>query len=200
MTCVGLHSRIGMPKHKSCIGSIAALLLAILLSPQDSFAQTLPEAVHTTQSQFRIPFQFDADEMTRIGAVEVQLHVSTNQGGKWQLSQAVAPSAQKFQFDAPLNGEYWFSVRTIDLQRRPHPAGEFEAGLIVVVDDLVPLLTLDSSPAADGTVSIQWQATDDHLDVDSLRIEYLDSQIAAWQPIPVTPSPFGRTNWQPPAG
>lgn len=198
MTRIGHHSRIDRLVRRWCIGAIVVSLTHLSLAT--AYVQAQPQPIYTRQPNFRIPFQFDAEEMTRIGAVEVQLHVSTDQGATWKLMQTVNPGAQKFQFNAPINGEYRFSVRTIDLQRRPHPAGAFESGLIVVVDDLPPLLTLDATPIAGGQLQVQWQATDEHLDIDTLRVEYLDSQIAAWQPLPVNATAFGRTNWQPPAG
>ncbi|MEZ6058182.1 MAG: hypothetical protein R3C01_15900 [Planctomycetaceae bacterium] len=200
MTRIGQYSRIDFPTRRRCVAVIIALCSLFSLTTNVAHAQAAPQPIFTKQANFRIPFQFDAEEMTRIGAVEVQLHVSTNQGGSWKLMQTVNPGAQKFQFNAPLNGEYWFSVRTIDINRRPHPAGAFEPGLVVVVDDLPPLLTLDATPLPGGQLQLHWQATDDYIDTNSLRIEYLDSQIAAWQPISITPSSFGRTNWLPPAG
>jgi hypothetical protein len=153
------------------------------------------EPLYTSNPRFRIPFQFDSQEMARIGAREVQLHVSTDRGGSWRLAESVSPADQKFAFAAVTNGEYWFSVRTIDAQRRPHPAGDLQPGLIVVVDDIPPVLTLSGYESAPGQVELSWQATDDYVDASSLRLERLDAATGAWQPINLTPAAEGVTRF-----
>ncbi len=142
------------------------------------------QPVFTNKSSFRIPFQFDQQELSRIGAIEVQLHVSTDQGRTWKVSQSVVPSARKFSFQAPENGEYWFSVRTIDAQGNPHPLGQLRPSLVVIVDDEPPTLTLTvSQNKASQRTTIAWQAQDDYLDPQTLRIEVLDETSGVWQPI-----------------
>jgi hypothetical protein len=157
------------------------------------------EPLYTSNPKFRIPFQFDAEEMTRLGAVEVQLHVSTDRGRSWQLADSVTPSAQKFAFEAPANGEFRFAVRTIDVQRKPHPPGPLQPGLIVVVDDLDPVLKLNVAAGATGGIEVSWDAIDDHLDINTLRLEYLDPGLSAWQLLRATPAENGTTRLNVPA-
>lgn len=154
------------------------------------------EPLFTSNPRFRIPFQFDREEMTRIGAVEVQLHVSFDDGGSWTLSETVSPAAQRFTFEAPRNGGYWFAVRTIDLRGNAHPDGPLQPGLAVVVDDVPPQLTLAVRDLGGGEVECEWQATDDHLDLSTLRIEWLDPDAGVWQPLPgAVTAPRGGTRW-----
>lgn len=153
--------------------------------------------LHTNNPRFRIPFQFQADELARIGAVEVQLHVSTD-GGNWSVVEAVPPSAQRFTFEAPRNGEYRFAVRTVDRQGRAFPEGGLQPSLTVVVDDRPPQLSLSVFEQGPGQFSVQWQATDDHLDASSLRIEYLDSRSGVWQPLSVSAAADGIARWSDP--
>ena len=175
-------------------------VFALVMLCAQSHAIAQPDAVYSKSSKFRIPFQFDAEELTRIGAVQVELHVSTDRGQTWQVSDRVAPSAQKFPFQANGNGEYWFSVRTIDLNQRPHPDGPLQPGLVVVVDDIPPTLSLDAVADPQGGARLIWTASDPNLSAGSLRIEYLDDAIAAWQPVSVTPAASGSMRWSPPGG
>ena len=142
----------------------------------DVQAQVSP--LYTNHPRFRIPFQSNAEEMARIGAAEVQLHVSTNGGASWSASQSVAPKEGRFTFEAPGNGSYLFSVRTIDKQGRNHPDGALQPSLSVVVDDEQPHLKLGVAPASAGEMEAVWQADDAHLDISTLRLEYLDSASA----------------------
>jgi hypothetical protein len=155
------------------------------------------EPLYTNTPRFRIPFQFDREEMTRIGAVEVQLHVSRDRGGSWTLSESVSPAAQRFTFDAPQDGEYWFAVRTIDLRGQAHPDGPLQTGLIVVVDREPPVFSLTVSDVGGGEFEARWQTVDDHLDLSSLKIETWDAASGGWQPLLSAPAARGSSRWLP---
>lgn len=153
------------------------------------------QPVCTSKAKFRIPFQFDSEEMARLGAVEIQLHVSTDQGRRWQHAQSVSPAEGRFTFEAPGEGHYAFAVRTVDAQNQFHPAGPLQSGLQVIVDQTSPTLQLQLRESAPGEVELTWSAADDHLDLSSLRLEFLDPNTPNWQPVGITPAESGRTKW-----
>lgn len=153
------------------------------------------QAVHTSRPKFRIPFQFDPDEMARIGAVEIRLFVSTDQGKRWQHAQSVPPTEGRFTFEAANEGEYWFAVRTVDGQNQLYPPGPPQAGLQVVVDQTNPQLELRVREPSPGQVELSWRATDDHLDLNTLALEYLDPAGTDWQAVNITPMESGQTTW-----
>ncbi len=157
------------------------------------------EPLYTSSPRFRIPFQFDPQEMERIGAVEVQLHVSTSGGANWTTAESVAPDSARFTFDAPGNGEYWFAVRTVDRQGRSHPGGSLQPSLHVVVDDQRPTLTLSVSSVGPGEAEVVWQADDPHLDTSTLQLEYLDPVAGVWQPLTTSGSAVGVTRFAGPS-
>ncbi len=126
----------------------------------------------TNRARFGIPFQFDADELTRIGAVEIRLFLSTDDGENWREVQNVAPAASRFQFEAPADGKYLFAVRTVDNRGGLHPAAELSPELQVVVDQDTPEITLSLVSTRSEEVTALWQAQDANLDVDSLHLEY----------------------------
>lgn len=185
------------PRSKLCVRGPAALTLWTSLWLWGATPALALEPLYTNTPRFRIPFQFDREEMTRIGAVEVQLHVSRDRGGSWSLSESVSPAAQRFTFDAPQDGEYWFAVRTIDLRGQAHPDGPLQTGLIVVVDREPPTLSLTVSDVGGGEFEARWQAVDEHLDLSSLRIETLEAASGVWQPLLGAPAASGSSRWLP---
>ena len=65
---------------------------------------------------FRFPFASTAWTASGPQPAEVRLFVSEDQGLKWRAEARVKPEQQSFGFRAPHDGEYWFSIRTIDRQ------------------------------------------------------------------------------------
>lgn len=183
------------PTGRLTLLSAALLAAAGWLSASALGADPDSQAVHTSRPKFRIPFQFDPDEMARIGAVEIRLFVSTDQGRHWQHSQSVPPTEGRFTFEAPSEGEYWFAVRTIDAQQNLYPPGPPQAGLRVVVDRTSPQLELKLREPAPGQVELSWRATDDHVDLSTLKLEYLDPSATDWQGVNITPMESGQTVW-----
>jgi hypothetical protein len=162
--------------------------------------QALPEPILSGKSEFRIPYQYDPAEIARLGAQEIQLFVSTNQGLQWHLVQAVLPQSGRFQFRAQADGDYWFSVQTIDRQGQSHPAGQKRPGLIVRVDTTRPVLQLNLKSIAGGKVELSWNTDQTELDANSLRFQYTQTGMNEWQQLPVQTKSQGTTSWSIPAG
>src|SRR5258706_126359 len=107
------------------------------------WAAPIPTApIYTKQRSFRIPFHYNSDELSRLGAREIRLYVSRDRGRTWQLDQTVFseqgrfnPDTSKFKFQAATDGEYWFLVRTLDSRNHLFPdMNVTDPGLQVVVD------------------------------------------------------------------
>jgi len=150
--------------------------------------------LYTSKPRFRIPFQFDSAEMRRLGAVEIQLSVSTDQGLNWTENQSVEPSAGKFSFEAPADGEYWFAVQTIDGEGRHFPEGALAPGLKVVVDTAAPTMGLVVEPLGRDRVSLSWDIIEQNLDLGTLKIEWREDGFD-WQPLSILSAPSGQTSW-----
>lgn len=160
-----------------------------------------PEPVYTKNPRFGIPYQYDADEMRKLGAREVRLYGSVDRGETWQQLQSVPPEGGRFRFAAGGDGEYWFAVRTVDSYGRLHPAGDtFEPGLSVVVDSAAPNLQITLRQAEPGKVHLAWSADDEHLDPASLRLEYVQAGWTEWRKVIVATKAQGETSWTCPAG
>lgn len=185
-------------KHRVALFVAAAVLSA---ASEGWSAPAPSQPVYTNKPRFRIPYKYDPAEMQKLGAREIRLYLSTDQGGQWQLAQSVDPRAQRFEFEAPVEGHYWFAVRTLDGQNNLHPPGNtMEPGLKVVVDMTQPAFDLSLRQLDAGRVELTWTAQDPHLDLTTLRLEYMQTGAGNWQPISVVPQPSGQTQWAVPAG
>ncbi len=156
--------------------------------------------IFTNKAGFRIPYHYDPQEIARLGAREIRLFSSSDRGATWRHIQSVTPTAGKFEFQAPADGEYWFSVRTLDSQNGMHPAGAVtNPGLMVIVDSQTPRLNIDLKERDGGKVELNWNAIDNNLAADTLRLEFTQPG-QDWQQVGITPQATGQTSWTVPSG
>ncbi len=176
--------------------NILAVIAGMLLMQSPVWGAPLPKPTHTNKTRFRIPFKFDAPSLQRMNAREIQLYVSRDHGATWELAQTLAPEGGKFEYQAPTDGEFWFSVKTVDGRNQQHPPrGSYETGLIVVVDKTAPSLDLLLEQVSDGKAQLTWKAADSNLDTRSLRLEVLAAGAPDWEPISIVPQSSGETSW-----
>ena len=161
----------------------------------------LPQPIFTNRPTFRIPFQFNQEEISRLGAQEIRLYASGDRGAQWHHVQTVQPAAQKFNFKATGDGEYWFTVQTVDSNNQLHPGGPvMQPGLIVVVDSTRPTLQLTLRQSEPGEVQLSWNVIDEAVNADSLSLEYSQTGSTQWQQVAVLPADQGQTSWSVPLG
>lgn len=175
---------------------LAAIVLCMLGAPLHG--QT-PDVIYWRQPVFRIPFQVEPGEQARLR--EVQLHLSEDQGRNWRLHSSVGADQRSFAFKAEREGVYWFTVRTVDLDGRAHPASleGIKPGLRVVVDTQPPTATLRALASRQDQVGIEWELRDDNLDVQSLNVEYRAQGSGAWLPLVIDKQTSGQKYWTPPS-
>ncbi|QDU81592.1 hypothetical protein Pla110_33340 [Polystyrenella longa] len=154
------------------------------------------ETLFAKSNRFQIPYQYDAAEMQRMEAVEIQLHVSQDQGQTWQKSLSVSPETGRFDYKAPHDGEFWFSVKTLNRRQQLIPSeANTTPELKVIVDTEEPLLNLNLVQPQPGRVSLSWVANDSNLNAETLSLEYQQADSGGWQRVSVLPSPEGETSW-----
>lgn len=164
-------------------------------------AAQLPQPIYTNRPTFRIPFQFNPDEISRLGAREIRLYASGERGAQWHHVQTVGPDAGKFNFKTSGDGEYWFTVQTVDRNNQLHPGGPvMQPGLIVVVDSTQPTLQLSLQQSQPGQVQLSWNSLDEAVDPESLSLEYSQTGNAEWQQVGVLSAATGQTSWSVPLG
>jgi hypothetical protein len=167
-------------------------------------AQAAPIVTATRQTAFTIPFRIDPPQTPSAQPVEVQLHVSTDQGATWSQATSVPPARGSFVFRAPHDGEYWYSIRTVDAQGVVRPEGTPAPQLKVTVDTVAPRLDLSVVRGAAGEIVARWQAVDPNLKRDSFKLEYQATSTGPWQRVAVESPPSsmrhtlsGEATWWP---
>lgn len=177
--------------------SVVGLGLVAVLSSAFCEAAPIPtRPLYTNKTRFRIPYRSDQSEMERLSAKEIRLYASADQGAQWQHAASVAPSAGKFDFEAPYDGEYWFGVRTLDNREQLHPPGNvIETGLKVIVDTTAPVFRITLSQPTPGRVRLAWEASDANLDPVTLQLEYIQPGALDWEQVSVAPQASGQTSW-----
>ncbi|HEY1861924.1 MAG TPA: hypothetical protein VGG61_16300, partial [Gemmataceae bacterium] len=147
--------------------------------------QTFPEKRYSKNAQFKLPLQMgDADRQT---LREVQLYVKHGTDS-WVCVDKAPPTQAYFPFKAAEDGEYWFSIVTLDQAGKATPGdlSREPPALIVVVDTQPPHLELSALPAAAGGNVFRCEASDLNLQAGSLKVEYQTAEMT-WLPLePVT--------------
>ena len=189
---------------------LGCLLLSTLKTPISAASPTLRQqqnsiaSVTTRQTRFAIPFQVRT-AADKAAAIEIQLHVSQDQGATWTLFSRQHPTAGSFQFQAKADGQHWFAVRTLTRDGSIFPAETLRPELAVNVDTLPPKLDLVATLGTAGEVQTTWEASDSQLAPKSLKLEYQPGPGSAWQPIAIdrpdpflkSPSQTGQARWWP---
>jgi hypothetical protein len=155
------------------------------------------------QTRFIIPMN-----RPRGNPKEVQLLVS-NDGQEWSVDSTItydpsgrAPTEQ-FQFNAPRDGVYWFSARTI-FPRQQARRGQPQPHLKVVVDTEQPQMNFDAFVGGAGEIVAQWRIEDDNLDQTSFLVEFQAAGDVEWRKVAVEPGELegetkmsGQSSWFP---
>src|SRR5438270_12986841 len=106
-------------RRVGALALLAGLALGGLTARAQAPAGMAPGKMYTNKQQFRLPFNLDDGERQRLR--EIQLFVRYN-GDAWTCKETADPSKKAFTFRAAQDGEYWFSIVTVDRSGRPTPA------------------------------------------------------------------------------
>src|SRR5262249_2437063 len=104
---------------------------------------------------------------------EVQLYVKGGNDG-WACKETAPPNKEFFTFRAPEDGEYWFTIVTVDRNGKATPADvtREQPSFIVVVDTQPPDVTLTVPPARGGDDLIRCVVRDANPDPSTFKLEY----------------------------
>src|SRR5262245_47704244 len=170
----------------------ASLLLAATARGQSSPPAAAYDAhkkpkIYTNKNLFHLPVQID--QRTRGNLREVCLYVKAG-SGDWVRQETGHPGVTHFSYRATQDGEYWFSVVTIDKNGRPNPAdvAQEPPGLQVVVDTQEPSLELQPAAVA-GETMLRATMQDANPDLASVRLVYRGSDQADHTVEPVAGRP-----------
>jgi hypothetical protein len=150
-------------------------------------AEAAPPAnpLFTKDTRFWVRFQVPAASSSKDEPREVELHASDDLGASWNVVGVAKPSDGRILFRAAADGEYWFMPRTKYASGKYLPQGPPSPELKVVVDTTPPIVEIDAR-IEDGEVLLRWHVADQHLKVDSFKLEYrVTAPGATWQRVAV---------------
>lgn len=129
----------------------------------------LVKTVATNLRSFGVPFTINANDAS---FVEVQLYLSRDIGKTWTFYARQTTDKENFPFNAEQDGQYWFSLKTLNRDRQLIPEGDPQPELKIVVDTVKPKLDFRIESDAAGRVVCRWSAQDLNLSPETLQIYY----------------------------
>jgi hypothetical protein len=171
------------------LGSVApgsvSVSVAVAAPPAPADRSTRAPTIYHKNRSFRIPFNVDPSDRPRLS--EVQLWVSEDSGFTWKLNGHANVDRPSFTFRSPRDGEYWFAVRTMDTTGKLYPSEDesVEPSMKVVVDTTPPSLLLEPDGRRGSRVAVRWEVRDEHLDLNTLVLEYQAEGAREWRQVPI---------------
>ncbi|MBV9123006.1 MAG: hypothetical protein JO112_06600, partial [Planctomycetes bacterium] len=160
-----------------------ALLAGLGIGAPGVWAQApsgaLPSKIYTKRTAFKLPFRIDDKE--RGDLQEVRLYVKDGPNEPWTLKETAGPAQGDFTYRVAQDGEYWFSVVTVDKMGHCTPA-DVKAeppGLIVVVDTKPPEFDVQPLTLTTGEPGLKCQVNDANPDLTKVKLEYQTDR--GWQ-------------------
>lgn len=161
-----------------------------LLTPGGAPADCFP----INQRNFQIPIHIDPSR--RAEMKQLLLYCSADQGKNWQQVAVASPDKEYFQFYAPADGLYWFTVCVMDQRGNREPADVSKAppAQKILVDTTKPLLRLSAERQGEDAV-VSWELQEDHPDLSTMKLEYRAGEAPAgqWAAAPLTAATSGQT-------
>ncbi len=163
-------------------------------------ANTLPPDVEPMNSRdFKLPITIEPSRRAEVQ--ELRLFVSADQGKNWELRGRATPDTKDFTYTAPSDGIYWFILCVVDQQGKQTPENLYTAPVTLktLVDTTPPELHVVSAERKGDEVVVKWEARDENLDPNSLKLEYRtpESPPGAWTTAVVSPTASGEGTFRP---
>ena len=174
--------------------SLGLGLALVAVAPAAPPASPVQVVVYNRRS-FLVPFNIPPGDIPRYK--EIQLWSATS-GGDYQRVASTTPDRPFFNFTARTDGEFWFAVRTVDNQGRLFPSDNatIKPNMKVTIDTVKPVLEIVPRVRRGNLASIEWTATDEALDLETLAFDYQVDGSTEWVPIPLSrPSRSDIQSW-----
>jgi hypothetical protein len=186
--------------------TLALMALSILARPTATQGQVpgRVEPHYWRQQVFFVPYQPNLQDPRANKIDKVQLLLSRDGGQQWAVLQEAEPHVRGFSYHAAADGEYAFALRMADKRGNYWPEQITQPLLRVVVDTRAPTLDLTASLDNTGQVIIRYEARDDRLKPETLRLE-AQADDGPWQRLAFGPPEvsqadrlLGQLAWRPP--
>ena len=157
-----------------CIGATLALGVMLVAGHGKAWAQGAAKEdrrIYAKKNTFKMPIEMD--DAMRAQLKEVRLYVKAG-NADWVQQETADPSVKFFLYRVAQDGEYWFSVATVDKSGKMTPSdlNKEPPGLQVVVDTQPPTIDLKPWTAPDGETCLMCTMQDANPDLHSIRITF----------------------------
>ena len=131
-----------------------------------AYAQNAPAAPRNFLNKNLIQLPIDIKEAVRPQIQEIHLYIKDSPASAWTLRDKVGPQQKAFTIQVPRDGEYWFTMVTVDKMGRSFPSDlrNEPAGLSVVIDTQAPQIEMTNLGVFPEGQLIQCDVQDSNLD------------------------------------
>jgi RNA polymerase sigma factor (sigma-70 family) len=153
------------------------------------------EMIFVSTRSFALPLRVDPAMREKIGGFI--LYVSKDNGQTVEIADRKPPTAQRFHYQAPGDGIYWFVVGTESKEGRARPIDVpmDSPAIRIWVDTMRPEAKLQLVQRRKGTISVRWDVDDENLDKLSIQLEYQRIDDKEWTKLPIKPATEGHHDW-----
>jgi hypothetical protein len=171
-------------------GAVLALFWGSALSPAQAPGAGAAK-IYTNKTVFDLPVNID--ERARGSLREVVLYVKVGQQ-PWAVAETVSPVQDRFRYKVTQDGEYWFSVVTVDRSgvSTPRDVSREPPGLMVVVDTQPPTCEIQMATLPGGQAALRCLVHDSCPDLQAIRVSAKgpDGSLRPLEPVPGRPGFF----------
>jgi hypothetical protein len=139
------------------------------------------QKIYTNKLHFILPVSIDEKERPKLQAVKLFAKIGN---GDWKFISGASAGQKSFTYDAPEDGEYWFSVVTVDRlgQMTPADVRQEPPMLMVVVDTQPPVVEVRPVTGPNGESWLRCAVKDANPDYSSLKLTYRGAD-QLWHPL-----------------
>ncbi|MFO0942918.1 MAG: hypothetical protein U0930_19445 [Pirellulales bacterium] len=159
-----------------CTTALAQDSMAYRTSATSSAASA--SSIFLPYAQFQIPFNVD-NAGSQPSAV--QLMVSTDGGKTWQQHGRANPADRHFDFRAAAEGEYLFTVQTVDSAGIAFPSPNLP--MRIQVDTTKPQAAVRADLDQSGNLIVDLRVADDHIDLKSAVLKIRTDRDPQWREV-----------------
>src|SRR5205085_578613 len=156
------------------------MLTCLLLLP----GAAAPDGIAFNRADFQLPVSIRGD-LTKIKSLIVW--VSTDEGKTWlPAGTPFAPDKKRFDYIAPNDGIYYFSISTVDAEGRPNPNDPTQLRVMqrVLVDRQPPVMHIMTGDRTDLGITVKWDVKEDHPAPESFKLFYQVYGSSEWTEVP----------------
>jgi hypothetical protein len=155
-------------------GADATADRALAQTPAAPAAPTHSETAlyYLNRQTIQLPIQLD--EQFRPILQEIRLYYKDKRSAPWTLCDKATPAQASFTFKAPRDGEYWFTMVTVDREGRcaPSDISREPPAMSIVVDTQPPQTDITRLGSGPEGQLIQCIVRDAHLDPSKTRVQF----------------------------